>query len=522
MSEPSEVSDLLQKLEIQKEKNQAKEDATEPVKEVSSDSKIDDKEAKDEVKDEAKVEEVKDDKEAKDDKEDAKDTEEAAKEDTKEDTKEEAKEESKEGTKEEPSEDTNLIQTEYEVKVKLADLQADPDSPLYSAKRFEDLGLDANLLKGLYAMKFNKPSKIQEKALPLLLSNPPQNMIGQSQSGTGKTGAFSLTMLSRVDPNVHRPQCVCLAPSRELARQTLDVINEMKKFTEVTTQLAVPEAVGKGDRVLAQVVVGTPGTVASLIQKKQMEVNGVKVFVLDEADNMVDALGAACARVQKYMPKQCQMVLFSATFPDKVSSMAKRFCPNANEIMLKANELNVDAITQLYMDCEDGEQKFQMLEELYSMLTIASSVVFVQTRATANELYQRMTKGGHRVSVLHSELTYEERDRLMDEFRFGKTKVLISTNVISRGIDIATVSMVVNYDLPMDKNGRPDPETYLHRIGRTGRFGRSGVSISFVHDEKSYEILDSIQQTLGMDLTQVPTDDIDEVEEIVKKAIKGK
>lgn len=273
----------------------------------------------------------------------------------------------------------------------------------------------------------------------------------------------------------------------------------------------------------AQILVGTPGSVAGMLQKKQIDGKNVKVFVLDEADNMVDStMGSTCARIKKFLPSKTQVVLFSATFPESVLDLAGKMCPNPNEIRLKANELNVDAITQLYMDCEDGEEKFKMLEELYSMLTIASSVIFVAQRSTANSLYQRMSKNGHKVSLLHSDLSVDERDRLMDDFRFGRSKVLISTNVIARGIDIATVSMVVNYDLPTDRNGKPDPETYLHRIGRTGRFGRSGVSISFVHDEASYRVLDSIQQTLGMNLTQVPTDDIDEVEEIVKKAIKGK
>ncbi|KAG5366189.1 ATP-dependent RNA helicase DBP5 [Yarrowia sp. B02] len=487
-----QVSDMLEKLELQKEKNQA----------AAAENKVE------EVKDDAKVEETKeDDKEAKEP--EAKD--------------EPAKEESKDEAKDKPEEENNLIQTEYEVRVKLADLQADPNSPLYSAKRFEDLGLDENLLKGLYAMKFNKPSKIQEKALPLLLSDPPHNMIGQSQSGTGKTGAFSLTMLSRVDPSLKAPQCICLAPSRELARQTLDVVDEMKKFTDITTQLVVPESTEKGQKVDAQIIVGTPGSVAGLLQRKGLDARNIKVFVLDEADNMVDStMGSTCQRIKKFLPASTQVVLFSATFPESVMALSAKMCPNPNEIRLKANELNVDAITQLYMDCEDGEEKFKMLEELYSMLTIASSVIFVAQRSTANSLYQRMSKNGHKVSLLHSDLSVDERDRLMDDFRFGRSKVLISTNVIARGIDIATVSMVVNYDLPTDRNGKPDPETYLHRIGRTGRFGRSGVSISFVHDQKSYEVLDSIQMTLGMELTQVPTDDIDEVEEIVKKAIKGK
>lgn len=419
---------------------------------------------------------------------------------------------------------SNLIKSSYEVQVKLADLQADPNSPLYSVKSFEELGLSPELLKGLYAMKFNKPSKIQEKALPLLLSNPPRNMIGQSQSGTGKTAAFSLTMLSRVDENEPMTQSLCLAPTRELARQTLEVISTMGKFTKVTTQLVVPESVARGKSVNAQIIVGTPGIVMDLIRKKSINVSKVKVFVLDEADNMLDAqgLGDQCLRVKRTLPKTTQLVLFSATFPEKVREYAEKFVPNANSLELKQEELNVEGIKQLYMDCDSESHKFEVLCELYGLLTIGSSIIFVERKETANQLYAKMKKEGHTCSILHGGLEASERDRLIDDFREGRSKVLITTNVLARGIDIASVSMVVNYDLPVDKNGNPDPSTYLHRIGRTGRFGRVGVSISFVHDQKSYQTLMKIRDYFGgIEMTRVPTDDWDEVEKIVKKVIKS-
>ncbi|ODV78511.1 DEAD-domain-containing protein [Suhomyces tanzawaensis NRRL Y-17324] len=420
--------------------------------------------------------------------------------------------------------DTNLIKSTYEVKVKLADLQADPNSPLYSVKSFEELGLSPELLKGLYAMKFNKPSKIQEKALPLLISNPPENMIGQSQSGTGKTAAFSLTMLSRVDENLPVTQCICLSPTRELARQTLEVIQTMGKFTKITTQLIVPEALEKGKLSNAHILVGTPGLLLDLLRRKQINASQVKVFVLDEADNMLDAqgLGDQCLRVKRVLPKQAQLVLFSATFPDEVRKYAEKFVPKANSLELKQEELNVDAIKQLYMDCDSVNHKFEVLCELYGLLTIGSSIIFVERKDTADHLYQKMKQEGHLCSILHGGLQVSERDKLIDDFRDGKSKVLITTNVLARGIDIASVSMVVNYDLPVDKNGNPDPSTYLHRIGRTGRFGRVGVAISFVHDKRSYDVLQAIQAYFGgIEMTRVPTDDWDEVERIVKKVIKN-
>lgn len=447
--------------------------------------------------------------------------EEPKKEETKvEEVKEEAKE-SEAPKDEEP--DSNLIKSTYEVKVKLADLQADPNSPLYSIKSFEELGLSKELLKGLYAMKYQKPSKIQEKALPLLISNPPRNMIGQSQSGTGKTAAFSLTMLSRVDPSINGVQAICLAPARELARQTLDVVETMGKYTGITTQLIVPNVVERNAKINANILVGTPGTVLDFIRRKQIDVSKLAVFVLDEADNMLDqqGLGDQCVRVKKFLPKTTQLVIFSATFPDQVRKYAEKFVPNANQLTLKQEELNVDAIKQLYMDCNDEDHKFEVLNELYGLLTIGSSIIFVAKKQTANILYKKLKDEGHQVSILHSDLESSDRDKLIDDFRFGRSKVLITTNVLSRGIDIPSVSMVVNYDLPTDREGRPDPSTYLHRIGRTGRFGRVGVAISFVHNKKSYEQLMAIRSYFGdIELTRVPTDDWEEVEKIVKKVLK--
>lgn len=279
-----------------------------------------------------------------------------------------------------------LRESKYDVQVTLADQQADPSSPLYSAKSFEELGLHADLLKGLYAMKFTKPSKIQERALPLLLQNPPRNMIGQSQSGTGKTAAFVLTMLSRIDFSVQKTQALALAPSRELARQIMDVVQAMGQFTPVTTAYAIPDALKRGDKVSAHLVVGTPGKTFDLIKTRALDPSAVKVFVLDEADNMLDqqGLGEQSIRVKNTMPKTCQLVLFSATFPDHVRTFAAKFAPNANEIRLKQEELSVESIRQFYMDCKTEEHKYDVLVELYNLLTIGQSIIFCAVRRGAH------------------------------------------------------------------------------------------------------------------------------------------
>ncbi|KAJ3046919.1 RNA helicase required for poly(A+) mRNA export [Rhizophlyctis rosea] len=416
-----------------------------------------------------------------------------------------------------------VADTEDVVEVKLSDLANDQQAELYSGiKTFEDLGLHPELLKGIYGMGFQRPSKIQEKALPLLVSNPPKNMIGQSQSGTGKTAAFVLTMLSRINYSLQAPQALCLAPARELARQIMDVIKEMGKYTPVETQFAIKESVPRGEKIKAHVVVGTPGTVMDLIKKNQLPVNNMRIFVLDEADNMLDqqGLGDQSLRVKSKMPADCQIVLFSATFSQTIRTFAHRVVPNANLISLKQEELSVDGIKQFYMDCKNEDHKVDVLIAIYGLLTVGQSIVFVRRRDVAAALAQRMTDAGHEVLVLTGAQDVTNRDQAMDDFRDGRKKVLITTNVLARGIDIAQVHLVVNFDMPLDGNFRPDPETYLHRIGRTGRFGRTGVSINFVHDQKSYEEMKAIEKHFGRVITRVPTEDYVEIEKILKKSVK--
>ncbi|MCJ1349610.1 RNA helicase required for poly(A+) mRNA export [Peltigera leucophlebia] len=424
---------------------------------------------------------------------------------------------------------SGVIEPEYEVNVKLADAQADVDNPLYSVKSFEELGLDEAILKGIYQMRFTKPSKIQEKALPLLLANPPQNMIGQSQSGTGKTAAFVLNILSRVevkDPAMRKvPQALVLAPTRELARQIIGVVQLMGSFIEGLEVIAgIPQDLQQRPRHLeGQVIVGTPGTTMDLIRKRILRSDQISVLVLDEADNMLDlqGLGDQCIRVKQLLPQNIQTVLFSATFPDQVIAYASKFAPNANQITLRHEELTVEGIKQLYLDCHDEENKYDVLLKLYGLMTIGSSIIFVRTRATADIINNRMTASGHKVASLTGAFDPAIRDNIIDEFRSGKAKVLIATNVLARGIDVQTVSLVVNYDLPLTATGQPDTETYLHRIGRTGRFGRVGVSISLLHNQRTWEQLKEIGDYFGCQLTGVDTSDWDAVEKAVKAIIKS-
>ncbi|KAI8883223.1 DEAD-domain-containing protein [Backusella circina FSU 941] len=414
-----------------------------------------------------------------------------------------------------------LHDTKHTVQVRLADVQGDPNSPLYSVKSFEELGLSQELLQGLYAMGFSKPSKIQERALPLMLSSPPRNMIAQSQSGTGKTAAFVLAMLSRINTNLQQPQAICLAPSRELSRQTMQVISSMAKFTKISIGLVVKDAAIKHQKMTEQIIIGTPGSVMDCMRRNNINTSNISIFVLDEADNMLDqdGLGDQSIRIKSLIRSQPQILLFSATFPENVRRFAYKFAPDANEITLKREELSVDAIKQFYMDCTNEAHKYEVLCNLYDLLTVSQSIIFCKRRETAQEIARRMSEQGHAVGSLHGGMTSQERDKIMDEFRRGEFKVLITTNVLARGIDILQVSLVVNYDMPLDARNDPDPEAYLHRIGRTGRFGRIGVSINFVHDKRSWEQMRFMEDHFERTIERVPTDDWEEVERILKPVL---
>ncbi|KAI5467125.1 P-loop containing nucleoside triphosphate hydrolase protein [Mariannaea sp. PMI_226] len=421
---------------------------------------------------------------------------------------------------------SGLHEPEWDVEVSLSDLQNNEATPFHSATTWEQLGLPDDILKGLMALQFLKPSKVQGKSLPLMLSDPPRNMLAQSQSGTGKTAAFVTAILARVDfSQPEQPQALALAPSRELARQIEGVIKAIGRFIEnLKVAAAIPGALPRGEPVRAAVIVGTPGTVMDIIRRKQLDVSKLKLLVLDEADNMLDqqGLGDQCMRVKSLLPKSIQVLLFSATFPEKVMSYASKFAPNAHSLKLQRSELTVKGISQMFVDCPDDDARYDILCKLYGLMTIGQSVIFIKTRDSATEISRRMVADGHKVSALHAAFDGNERDELLNKFRQGENKVLITTNVLARGIDVSSVSMVINYDIPMKGRGdtEPDAETYLHRIGRTGRFGRVGVSISFVYDKKSYDALTQIASTFGIDLVRLDTDDWDDAEERVKEVIK--
>eukprot|EP00578_Thalassiosira_sp_NH16_P026592 CAMPEP_0181087866 /NCGR_PEP_ID=MMETSP1071-20121207/6492_1 /TAXON_ID=35127 /ORGANISM="Thalassiosira sp., Strain NH16" /LENGTH=596 /DNA_ID=CAMNT_0023169765 /DNA_START=44 /DNA_END=1834 /DNA_ORIENTATION=- len=381
-------------------------------------------------------------------------------------------------------------------------IQSDQTSHLSSAKTFQELKLPDHLLKAIFEMGFERPSAIQEEALPRILANPPRNVIGQAQSGSGKTAAFVVGALYRI--NIDAPatcQALIVTPTRELAVQIFqNAVTPMAAHMKgLKVRLALAgETIERGAKLDSHIVIGTPGKVVDWLKRRIIDTKKIKVFVLDEADNMVAESGhrANSLLIKKQMPKGCQSLLFSATFPAEVITFAEKMVYNPDKILIESGPefLVLDVIKQIWIDCQqyDGG-KLQFLEDIYSLLTIGQSIIFVGTKRDADTVHRTLTDSGYTCSLLHGGVDNDERDRTMEAFRKMESNVLITTNVLARGVDVDNVCLVVNYDVPVDKDGHPDFETYLHRIGRTGRFGRKGTAINLISDQRSIEVLAAIE-----------------------------
>ena len=336
-------------------------------------------------------------------------------------------------------------------------------------------------------------------------------------------------MLAAVDTSLKMPQTVCLSPTRELARQNHTVVEKLGKHTGITMQLVVPNAQGlRSGRVTAQILSGTPGKMQDLLKRRVISAENVRQFVLDEADVMIsqdNMMGSQVTQIRKCFDHDCQILLFSATYPEEVRNFAKRIVPDACRIEVKKEDLTLNTIQQMYADCsrDPKRMKYQFLEDLYSAMNVGQSVIFVNTKHEAFELAEAMKAQGHSVALITGTNTTgqgervdpEYRDRVMDEFRDGVAKVLIATDVLARGIDVPAVTLVINYQLPLIHGQRQDwassqqyatqsgkscdMECYLHRIGRTGRFGLKGISINLC-DHEEMMLQDQIKRFYNADI----------------------
>lgn len=365
---------------------------------------------------------------------------------------------------------------------------------------FDDMGLKEELLRGIYAFGFEKPSAIQQRAIVPCCTG--RDVIAQAQSGTGKTATFSVSVLQRVDEKLPEVQALVLAPTRELAQQILIVMRALGDFMGAKFHICIGGTSVRDDqRKLEggiQMVVGTPGRVNDMIQRNALKTDGIKMFVLDEADEMLSrGFKDQIYEVFKALPNDVQVVLLSATMPSEVLDVTKKFMRDPIQILIKKEELTLEGIRQFYIRIEKEEWKFETLCDLYDTVNITQAVIFCNTRRKVEELTRQMTQKQFTVSCMHGEMDQSERDIIMREFRSGSSRVLITTDLLARGIDVQQVSVVINYDLPGNR------ENYIHRIGRSGRFGRKGVAINFVTNNDQ-QIMKEIETYYSTQIEEMP------------------
>ena len=351
---------------------------------------------------------------------------------------------------------------------------------------FENMELDARLLRAVKEMGFEEASPIQTQAIPAATEG--RDLIGQAQTGTGKTAAFGLPLLERIDPEVKKVQALVLLPTRELAMQVAEEFRRFAKFMHGVKILAVygGQEMGKQIRALhgVNVVVGTPGRVMDHMRRHTIKTEWIHTVVLDEADEMLNmGFLEDMETILSQLPEERQTMMFSATMPPAIVEISQRFLKEPMMVQVAKKELTVPKITQYYYQVSQ-ENKAEVMSRLLDMYTPKLSIVFCNKKRQVDELARELQERGYLAEGLHGDLKQEQRDQVMNRFRQGRTNILVATDVAARGIDVGAVEAVFNYDIPQDD------EYYVHRIGRTGRAGREGMAFSFVVGRELYKLRD--------------------------------
>jgi len=375
-------------------------------------------------------------------------------------------------------------------------------------KDFDEMNLKEDLLRGIYSYGFEKPSKIQQRAiLPIIETK--RDIIGQAQSGTGKTATFSVGVLQNLDFKKNVIQALILAPTRELALQIHKVVLALGEYLKAKCHVCVGgmkvsidiQALKEGPHI----VVGTPGRVNHMIDEGFLDVSELKMLVIDEADEMLSiGFKDQIYEIFKSLPEDLQVCLFSATMPPGVLEISEKFMRKPIKILVKKEHLTLEGIRQFYIYVEKEEHKLSTLCDLYKKLIITQCVIFLNSKKAVDVLSEELTKRKFTVSSIHGDMSTEQRELIMKEFRRGATRVLISTDLLARGIDVHHVSLVINYDLPKVK------ENYVHRIGRSGRYGRRGVAINLV-TEMGMKRMKEIEKFYDTQIDEMPEDVLDHI-----------
>jgi translation initiation factor 4A len=365
-------------------------------------------------------------------------------------------------------------------------------------QNFEEMPLQENLLRGILSYGFEKPSSVQSKGIiPVVEGN---DSIIQAQSGCGKTGTFAIASLQIIDLTKKYCQIIILSPTREIADQTLIVINNLSKYLDISICGVIGgKKLNNDDVAKAQIIVATPGRVYDMINRGLIRMNDLKLFVLDEADQMLNkGFKEQIVEIFKFVPPESQIAIYSATMPPDILEITKKFMKNPVKILVKAENLTLEGIKQYFIALESEQDKYDTLCDLYESISMGQSMIYCSSKKKVSWLSEKMTESGYPVSSIHGDITQSERDTIMRDFRTGKTRVLITTDLLARGIDIQQVSLVINYDLPRDK------ESYIHRIGRTGRYGRKGWAINFIMQSDSRNLQD-IENFYATQIEEMPS-----------------
>lgn len=348
-------------------------------------------------------------------------------------------------------------------------------------RSFDDIGLKDDVLRGVYAYGFDRPSAVQQRAIQPIMRG--RDVIVQSQSGTGKTSVFCLGALQIVDFNLTEPQALLLSPTRELAEQSAKVCRALGDYVGVRLHCCVGgKAVKDGIKALktgVHIVSGTPGRVLGMIQQGHLQVRRIKMLVLDEADEMFSkGFKDKVYSTHRVMPPKIQIVLVSATMPEEILELTENFMKEPFRLLVKRSDISLSRIRQFYISCGEEKWKFDTLCDLYDSITVTQTIIFCNSKRKVEWLAQKMREANFPIVAIHGDLPQKDRDSIMEDFRGGRARQLIATDLIGRGLDVNQVSIVINYDVPLSR------EYYVHRIGRSGRFGRKGVAVNLAKDEE--------------------------------------
>ncbi|RHQ15738.1 ATP-dependent helicase [Lachnospiraceae bacterium AM48-27BH] len=383
------------------------------------------------------------------------------------------------------------------------------------AVRFDELQLDERIVRAVTDMGFEAASPIQAQAIPVQLEG--LDIIGQAQTGTGKTAAFGIPLLQKIDPDSKKLQAIALCPTRELAIQVAEEIRRLAKYMHGIKVLPIYGGQDivrqiRGLKDGTQIVIGTPGRVMDHMRRKTIRCDHVHTVIMDEADEMLNmGFLEDMETILSQLPEERQTVMFSATMPPAIQEIARKFQNDPVNVKVVKKELTVPKVTQYYYEVKP-KTKVEVMCRLLDMYAPKLSVAFCNTKKQVDELVQELQGRGYFAEGLHGDLKQEQRDRVMNSFRNGATEILVATDVAARGIDVDDVEAVFNYDIPQDD------EYYVHRIGRTGRAGRDGIAFSFVVGREVYKLRD-IQRYCKTRIIPQAIPSLDDITEIKAEKI---